>query len=357
MRRTPFVALALALAFALASAASSTPAAAATPRVLVTGPSGDALTQRIEREASSLGLVTVRGDDTTGCSTGAAARAATTEDVRAVLCTNGTVVLVWSVSSKGIHLDDVLMPPDQDTPTATLAMRAAEVARVKIAAALEPPKPPPIEVLPSELRERPEDAVLEPHRHDDPGPLTLTSDEVDALEADPNASARSTGVGTNIGLGIGTTLGSIENATFSADFAGSIGRHAALSLRIEAPLAVDSSQGYDASTGLALGGISFPFARPSADIIPRLGAGTGFAWLNMQSPTDSSASMDTKFFIVAVATAGASLKVSGILRLAADASIGSSFHRVVIESSSGTKLLEWGQPFGMIATRLELLIP
>jgi hypothetical protein len=97
------------------------------------------MTERIEREAASLGLATVRGADTTGCSTAAAARAATTEDVWLVLCTNGSVVLVWSVSPKGVHLDDVLLPPEQGAPMATVAMRAAEVARVKIAAVLERP--------------------------------------------------------------------------------------------------------------------------------------------------------------------------------------------------------------------------
>jgi hypothetical protein len=198
--------------------------------------------------------------------------------------------------------------------------------------------------------------LLEPHRHDDPGPLTVTRDEVDALEADPNASARSAGLGTAVGLGIGTTLGSVANSTFSADFEGAVGRHMALSLRLEAPIAVDSSQGYDASTGLALGGVTFPFARASSDFIPRLGASTGLAWLNVSTP-GAVTSDQMLFSMVAVATAGASLKVSGVLRLVADASVGTSFRRVVVESSSGAERFTWGQPFGMLATRLELLIP
>ena len=101
-----------------------------------------------------------------------------------------------------------------------------------------------------------------------------------------------------------------------------------------------------------------PLARTDAFIIPRLGAGAGVVWLRSSAAENGSGNTfgpsDSIVSPMGFLSAAMSMRVGGALRLTLEGLLGTSAHRMVVRAQ-GEDVAYWGQPFGSVALRGELM--
>jgi hypothetical protein len=104
----------------------------------------------------------------------------------------------------------------------------------------------------------------------------------------------------------------------------------------------------------------FALAATDSLFIPRLGAGAGVVWLRSAVAPETafgSATFGPSDSIVspmAFLSAAMSMRVGGALRLTLEGLLGASAHRMVVRSQ-GEDIAYWGQPFGTVALRAEVM--
>ena len=334
-------------------------ASAGNTRVVVAAKEGDPVAVRLQKELVAMGFEPVRVDDAAGCSR--AAIAAWVEEMHAsgATCTDGSTVGVWVVGKSGLRLADTVSPREgDDAAPDLLAVRAAETARASLElpgaeaadAALPPSKPPPTwskDSLSPEV-----DAGL---RRRDRAPAAAP------LPRTPTAT---------LAAGASAVMGAdVTAAAFDMELDIRLARYVALATRaaIVPGGATVSSGRSTVEVAPNVFGIGPIFALASQDsfAIPRLGGGVGLVWLRTSPVTaqpsfsgDDQSSFGTRSDSIvsplAYANAAVSLRVSGPFRLAFDAMLGTTAHRMVVRTE-GQHLAYWGQPFGALAFRAELL--
>jgi hypothetical protein len=102
-----------------------------------------------------------------------------------------------------------------------------------------------------------------------------------------------------------------------------------------------------------------PLAATDSFFIPRIGAGVGVVWLrSKEAALDSVSSTfgpsDSIVSPMAYITGAMSMRVGGALRLTLEGLLGTSAHRMVVRSQ-GQDVAYWGQPFGSVALRAEVM--
>jgi hypothetical protein len=102
-----------------------------------------------------------------------------------------------------------------------------------------------------------------------------------------------------------------------------------------------------------------PLTATDAFIIPRVGAGVGVVWLRSSAALagNSSSAFGASDSIVSpmgFLSGAMSMRVGGPLRLTLEGLLGTSVHRMVVRAQ-GEDVAYWGQPFGTVALRGEMM--
>jgi hypothetical protein len=255
-----------------------------------------------------------------------------------------------------------IVRPDDDTSKAPdlVAIRAAEIARASLELPDTEPEPPPPAPTPSPRppptwkTTTPGADVVPPARLRAPAPAPRTPLLV-------------------LGTGLSALMGADATAPgLDLDVELRIIRYFALAAHTDIPLVSTSVTGPDTTVKISPGvfgiGPIFPLADTDSFVVPRLGAGTGFVWLhsvadgrsiiqpgNSQPSTTTIANTDTIYSPIVYGDAAVSLRVVGNFRLTLDALIGTTAHRMVVRDE-GTHIAYWGQPFGRVAMRMEMML-
>lgn len=353
----------VALGVAIAIVLSSSSAVAARPRVVVAGDDEDAVTPRVVRELTALGLEPVRVGPSPGCESAALGNQAMHEGARAALCTSADSVLVWSMG-RALRLVETLplhgVGPDE---RALVAIRAAEATRAYVEADRAR-----AEALEAEERSTEESlsALAAAHAVLSTS-LAVPRDQRRVLApGPPHTETFSVGVGSGMISGVGPPVSSVTAM-------GEIGGPSVLApfVRIDVPLSassIDRTGGsVRVSPGLAALGLNIPLLPAQSVLIPRVGVGAGIAWLSVTetrafNPLDTtnaevgSVSPGMALSGMGFAQAALSLRIVDPVRLAADAALGATTSRMTARGF-GTTVAEWGRPFGALAVRAEILVP
>lgn len=341
-------ALACSAVFALVTAVPALARAAGT-RVVVAGPEGDAIAARLQKELTALGYQPVRVDDTAACAGGSMAAWMDEMHATGATCSDGKTVVVYTASASGVRVADVVEPrADDDGGPDVVAMRAAEVARASI------------ELAPSE----PEPAAPKPP----PAWSPTVAPQIDAAlrdrkQAPPVPHTPSFVLGSGVSALLGADLGS---PALDLEMELRVYRRLALGVRSAIPLAgsriANASSVVKVSPGLFGVGPVLPLAASDAFFVPRVGGGVGVVWLNAQnvfssSPAGITSTAPTQDDIASPAAylhAAISMRVVGPLRLAVEGLLGTTAYRMVVRAE-GEHVAYWGQPFGTVAMRGELM--
>jgi hypothetical protein len=273
-------------------------------------------------------------------------------DALAATCSDGDQIGVWVSDGVTVRLRDVVVTRDDaDRGSESPAVRVAEVTRASIA--LRDAEKDPVSAAPP--AETPAVIVTQPTAHD----------AVVQTRPPPRAPIRraplfigSAGVSALMGV-------DAQVAALSAQVEVGVFRNVALAARLEYPsdsrtLTPGNSliRVSPAFVGL---GASVPLTTPSSFFVPRFGGGLGLAWLHAKELVLPSGGPATKIVgedgassLAAYANAGVSMRLIGLLRLTADGLFGATASRLVVRDQ-GTHAAYWGQPFGAVALRLEVM--
>lgn len=349
----PLAALATTTALVLGLVAS---ARAGNTRVVVAGPEADAIASRLQKELTSMGFEPVRVDEAAACSRGAIAAWIDEMHAAGAACSDGATVAIWISGKNGLRLADSVAPREGDGPSPDLvAVRAAEVTRASLelsageaVPAVTPPRQPP------SWTAAPASPTLDAER-DRRRPARLPFPRTPALA---------------VGTGIGAAMSADSTVpVLDLEFEIRVARYLAIATRGDIPLqstTISTSRSTIKIAPVVFGlGLVVPFASPDSFVVPRLGAGTGFVWLRSEAFASSfntlssgfsgtMSNRDDIFSPLLYGNAAASLRVSTAFRLVFDGLLGATAHRMVVRDG-GTNVAYWGQPFGTIAMRGELV--
>jgi hypothetical protein len=107
-------------------------------------------------------------------------------------------------------------------------------------------------------------------------------------------------------------------------------------------------------------GAALPLGDPEGVVVPKVGAGWGILWMHVTPESASAlAAMQKPEDLIAplvYASAGANLRITGALRVAADAFLGVASHEMVIRIA-GEPTSRWGVPLVGASLRLEWVLP
>jgi hypothetical protein len=322
-------------------------------RVVVAGPQEDAIATRIQKELTALGFETIRVGALDGCARSAVVVAATDSDAVAAACSDGDQVGVWVADSNGLRLRDVVVAREEgDRARETTAVRAAEITRATIAmhdAEEEKSSPPRA----TSTARRPAPAQWDTYDHGGVSPIKP------AAAVSRRAPAFVGAAGVSSLLGVDASV-----AAFSGQIEVGILRNVAAAARLEFPMESSTiSNAANIQVAPAFAGVcpNFPLSAPTSFIIPRLGGGVGIAWVNALRPAGSnnegrptSEGKDTTASPAFFANAGLSMRIVGPLRMAVEGAFGTTTSRMVVRNE-GNAIAYWGQPFGALSLRMELM--
>jgi hypothetical protein len=364
------LALAVPLSLAAITGASVTRAdPAATPRrVLVAGPSKDPVTERMLNELRAMGLDPVRSGAAEGCARAAVLAAISAADADAALCADGDSIGIWVREPDGLRLRDVIVTSDVDPAARDVAaMRGAEIARASLelleAASQDPPARAAMKPAPASPAPGPPPAPEDTPPDADRGTVAASGED---------SSARRT-PRLVVGGGISTLLGADASVgAFGGQVEVGVTRFFSLAARIEWPFErhkLHVSSGTVAVAPALMGlGVTVPFARPRAFMIPRVGGGAGAVRLDAEAETffdvrppggtapNTLPQAETLWSPALYGSAGLSMRLAGPVRLAVDGLFGATAHRMVVRTPVRHEAY-WGRPFGAIAMRVEVLVP
>jgi hypothetical protein len=170
--------------------------------------------------------------------------------------------------------------------------------------------------------------------------------------------------------GVSTLMGVDASATaFSTQFEIGVLRNMTAAARLDYP--VEKSDVGNGSTlrlapAFAGAGVGFPLTAPSSFMIPRVGAGIGLVWINATRGASQTFDRTGNFVVSTMegsdsiaspagyANVGLSMRVYGPLRFTVDGILGTTTSRLVVREQ-GVHMAYWGQPFGTLAMRVELM--
>ncbi len=330
--------------FAIAILAAPSLAYAAGARVVVAGPQGDAVASGLQKELTAMGFDPVRVDEADNCAAGAVRAWIQETNASAAACSTGGIATVWIKDRAGLHVAEVVSPREGDTNADVVAVRAAESTRANLELSAAEPEPAP-SPAPTWSNATPPDADVTP------APKRRAPKEAPRTPA----------------FAIGTGIGALMGADASA-----------AALDSEVQLRIARYLGLSARSALTFDGVVIPTARTlvrvapstfgvgavlplvSTDsfLIPRLGAGGGVVWLRSTAQVVGSGNAAGPSDIIvspmAYVDAAISMRVGGPLRLTVDGQIGTTAHRMVVRAAS-EEVAYWGQPFGTLGLRAELM--
>lgn len=358
MKLTAIVATTTALALALPSVAR-----AGNTRVVVAGPENDAVASRLQKELTALGFEAVRVDDAASCAPGAIAGWIDEMHASGATCSNGTSVTVFVSGPSGVRVADVVHPRtgDEAAPD-VVAMRAAEVARASIELpATEPDTAPPAPLPPS----RPPPAWSANEGGVSPQVDAGLRDGRKHTAAPPYTPSFTGSLGMSAVMGADVTSPALD-----MEMELRVYRRLAIAMRGAVPVSTTqistANSAVSVSPGIFGVGPVLPLASSDSLFVPRVGGGVGVAWLNAQTvftnaqPINGFASRsnapthDNIVSPAAYLSAAISMRVVGPLRLVVDGLLGTTAHRMVVRAD-GEHIAYWGQPFGSIAMRGEIM--
>ena len=339
------IACGLALATALTLAAPS-PAYAASTRVVVAGPEGDAVASRLEKELTAMGFEPIRVDEAAGCAAGAITAWVQETKASAAACSDGRVATVWVDTRNGLRVAEVVAPQEGDARADVVAVRAAEITRASVELSAAEPEPP---VAPR------------------PAPTWSNTTPVDADVVKPQKKPSREAARTPafaMGTGVSALMGADATAAaWDTELELRLARYVGLSARSAltfdgVPIATSRSVVRVAPSVFGLGPV-VALAATDSFLIPRLGAGTGVVWLRSEvAPNGGTGSRfgpsDSIVSPMAFLSGAMSMRVGGPLRLTLEGLIGTTAHRMVVRANS-EDVAYWGQPFGTVALRGELM--
>jgi hypothetical protein len=326
-------------------------------RVVVAGPEGDAVASRLQKELTAMGFEPIRVDEAAGCAQGAVGAWVEEMKASAAACSDGTVATVWIRARSGLRVAEVVSPKEGDAHADVVAVRAAEITRASLElSAAEPeapaPRPAPTwgDAPPADV-----DVAIKPRKRV-PGaaprtPLFAMGTGISALMG---ADATAAALDTEIELRLARYVGLSARAALTFD---------------GVPVATSRTVVRVAPSIFGIGPV-VPLAATDSFIIPRIGVGAGVVWLRSSAGagrdtgtpvTAASATSGTSFgpsdsivSPMAFLSGAMSMRVGGPLRLTLEGLIGTSAHRMVVRSQ-GEDIAYWGQPFGTVALRGELM--
>lgn len=339
--RVAAVAVGAALSLALPRVAY----AAGGTRVVVAGPEGDAVASRLQKELIAMGFEPIRVDEAAGCAQGAVGAWVEEMKASAAACSDGTVATVWISTRSGLHVAEVVSPKEGDAHADVVAVRAAEITRASLelsAAEPEPaPRPAPTwgDATPADV-----DVAIKPRKR--------------GAGAAPRTPVFAMGTGISALMGADATAAALDTE-IELRLARYVGLSARAALTFDGvPVATSRTVVRVAPSVFGIGPV-VPLAATDSFIIPRIGAGAGVVWLrstaaaNIDSATGFGPS-DSIVSPMAFLSGAMSMRVGGPLRLTLEGLIGTSAHRMVVRSQ-GEDIAYWGQPFGTVALRGELM--
>jgi len=332
------VAAALLLGLPRAAYAGST-------RVVVAGPEGDAVASRLQKELTAMGFEPIRVDEAAGCAAGAIGAWVEEMKASAAACSDGSTATVWISTRSGLRVAEVVSPQEGDLHADVVAVRAAEITRASLELSAAEPAPAP-RPAPTWENTTPFDADV------------ATKPQKRAAGAAPRTPVFAMGMGISALMGADATAAALDTE-LEIRLARYIGLSARAALTFDGvPVATSRSVVRVAPSVFGIGPV-VPLAGTDAFIIPRIGAGGGLVWLRSSAavngvdggtfgPSDSIASP------MAFLSGAMSMRVGGPLRLTLEGLIGATAHHMVVREQ-GEDIAYWGQPFGTVALRGELM--
>lgn len=317
-------------------------------RVIVAGPDGDAVASRLQKELTAMGFDPIRVDEAAGCAEGAVAAWVDEMKASAAACSDGNAASVWISTRAGLRVAEVVAPKPGDASADVVAVRAAEITRASLELSATEPEPEP-----------------EPAPRLAPtwGPATPADADVRSKPKKRVAAAPQTPVFA-MGTGISALMGADATAAaLDTELQLRIARRVALSAR--AALTFDGAMLASGRNAVRVAPSVFgigpvvPLAATDSFLIPRIGAGVGVVWLRSKEAAIDTVSStfgpsDSIVSPMAFITGAMSMRVGGALRLTLDGLLGTSAHRLVVRSQ-GADVAYWGQPFGSVALRAEVM--
>jgi hypothetical protein len=357
VKRVRLLATALALVVAVPATAH-----AANTRVVVAGPEGDAIATRLRKELTAMGFEPVRVDGAAGCARGAIAAWIDEMKASGAACSDGTAASVWIVSPSGLRRADVVTPREgEEHAPDVVAVRAAEIARASLELPNGEPDAAPLATPPA--------APLPPSQ-----PPQWTADgRTDAdtgvlfgAKKKPKAAVAVRTPLFTLSTGVAALMGADVTApALDTEFEVRVTRYLAISTR--AALTFDGATVSSARSSVRVAPSIFgvgpivPLASADSFLIPRLGGGVGAVWLRsspvidtLRFASDRVVGPDAVTDPMAYLNASISMRVGGAFRLAFEGLLGASAHRLVVRAE-GEHMAYWGQPFGSLAMRGELM--
>ncbi len=355
-------ALYILLAAPLLVTATAARAAPARRVVVVAGPVDDPLAQRTQKELTALGFETVRIGPADNCSFQTLAQRVESAVASAAACSDGEQIGVWALERAGLRLREVVLGGSDDHAREVAGVRAAEIARASV-----------------ELREQEDEAAARGATSPKTQPTwTAAAEDRDRvpLEPKPRAVEEKRTPLLAMGVGMSSLFGADASVgTFGAQAEVGILRWLAVAARLEYPIESHdlnhSGQMFEVAPGLAAAGVNVPIMNASSFVIPRFGGGFGVTWIRAKTSDINSfvsnadgtfteftlqkGGEDTTASPAGYLSAGVSMRIYGPLRLTADGLFGTSMSRMVVRSAS-THVAYWGQPFGALSLRFEVLI-
>ncbi len=321
---------------------------AANTRVVVAGPEGDAVASRLQKELTAMGFEPIRVDEAAGCAEGAVSAWVDEMKASAAACSDGNAASVWISTRAGLRVAEVIAPRPGDASADVVAVRAAEITRASLElSATEPepepepaPKPAPTwgPAAPADV-----DVVRKPRKR---------------VAAVPHTPVFAMGTGISALMGADATAAALDT-----ELQLRVARRVALSAR--AALTFDGATVTSSRSPVRVAPSIFgigpvvPLAATDSFFIPRIGAGAGVVWLRSKEAAFDTVSStfgpsDSIVSPMAFITGAMSMRVGGALRLTLEGLLGTSAHRMVVRSQ-GEDVAYWGQPFGTVALRAEVM--
>jgi hypothetical protein len=318
---------------------------AASARVVVAGPEGDAVASRLQKELTAMGFEPIRVDEADGCAAGAISAWVDEMKASAAACSDGRVATVWISTRSGLRVADVITPQEGDAHADVVAVRAAEITRASVELSASEPEPAP--------RPAPTWSNASPFDGDVPAKPPKR-----ATRATPRTPVFAMGMGIAALMGADATAAALDTE-IELRLARYVGLSARAALSFDGvPVATSRAVVRVAPSVFGVGPV-VPLAGTESFIIPRLGAGIGVVWLRSSAAgaSDSSSTFGPSDSIVSpmgFLSGAMSMRVGGPLRLTLEGLLGTTAHRMVVRAQR-EDVAYWGQPFGTVALRGELM--
>jgi hypothetical protein len=335
----------LATTVAIAILALPSLAHAAGARVVVAGPEGDSIASGLQKELTAMGFDPVRVDEADGCAPGAVRAWIEEANATAAACSTGGIATVWIKSRTGLHVAEVVSPREGDTNSDVVAVRAAESTRANLELSAAEPEPAP-SPPPTSSTTTPPDADVAP------AAKRPTAPEPPRMPA------------FVIGTGISALMGADASApALDSEAQLRVARYLGLSARSAltfdgATVTTSRSVVHVAPSTFGVGPV-IPLASSDSFLVPRIGGGGGVVWLRSSAALIGSGASafgpsDIIVSPMAYADAAVSMRIGGPLRLTLEGLVATTAHRMVVRAAS-EEVAYWGQPFGSVALRAEVM--